>query len=55
MKLHTSHTDFKDIDLKDESYRLRSISGEHSLTLLFDLPNFYEFPLGTYCEFQGQR
>ncbi|GJQ07508.1 hypothetical protein CAPN010_16660 [Capnocytophaga cynodegmi] len=55
MRLYTSDSEFKDIDLKDESYRLRSISGEHNVTLLFDLPEFYEFPLGTFCEFKGQR
>lgn len=55
MRLYTSDNEFKDIDLKDESYRLRSISGEHNITLLFDLPEFYEFPIGTFCEFQGQR
>lgn len=55
MKLYTSKTTFKDIDLKDDSYRLRSIAGEHNLTLLFDLPEFYEFPIGTYCDFQGER
>lgn len=55
MRLYTSDSEFKDIDLKDESYRLRSISGEHNVTLLFDLPEFYEFPLGTFCEFQGQH
>ena len=55
MKLYISKTDFKDIDLKDDSYRLRSIAGEHNLTLLFDLPEFYEFPIGTYCDFQGEH
>ncbi|GIM52019.1 hypothetical protein CAPN004_10490 [Capnocytophaga cynodegmi] len=55
MKLYTEDNTFKEIDLKDESYRLRSISGEHNITLLFDLPEFYEFPIGTFCEFQGQR
>ncbi|GIM60062.1 hypothetical protein CAPN008_01120 [Capnocytophaga canis] len=55
MKLYTSNTDFTEVYLKDDSYRLREISGEHSLTLNFDLPEFVEFPLGTYCEFQGQR
>lgn len=39
----------------DESYRYRSIMGEHTLTLYFSLPTYTEIPTGAWCEFQGER
>ena len=39
----------------DESYRYRSIMGEHTLTLYFSLPTYTDIPTGTWCEFQGER
>ena len=39
----------------DESYRYRSIMGEHTLTLYFALPAYTEIPTGAWCEFQGER
>ena len=39
----------------DESYRYRSIMGEHTLTLYFALPAYTEIPIGAWCEFQGER
>lgn len=39
----------------DESYRYRSIMGEHTLTLYFALPTYTEIPTGAWCEFQGER
>ena len=38
----------------DESYRYRSIMGEHTLTLYFSLPTYTEIPTGAWCEFQGE-
>lgn len=55
MKIYFSQNQFKEVDLKDDSYRVKNIMGEHHLTLLFDLPEFYLFPLGSFCEFQGER
>ncbi|GIZ15108.1 hypothetical protein [Capnocytophaga catalasegens] len=55
MKIYISQTEFKEIDVKDDSYRLREIAGEHNITLLFDLPEFIEFPIGSFCDFQGER
>lgn len=40
-----------DIHESEESYRYRSIMGEHSLTLKFSLPEYIEFPIGTWCEY----
>jgi hypothetical protein len=42
------------IVVSDDSYRYRTIMGEHTLNLKFELPGYYEIPVGTYCEFQGQ-
>ena len=39
----------------DESYRYRSIMGEHTLNLYFSLPTYTEIPTGAWCEFQGER
>ena len=39
----------------DESYRYRSIMGEHTLTLYFSLPTYTEIPTGAWCEFANER
>ena len=44
-----------DILPSDESYRYRSIMGEHTLTLYFSLPTYTDIPTGAWCEFQGER
>ena len=44
-----------DILPTDESYRYRSIMGEHTLTLYFSLHTYTEIPTGAWCEFQGER
>jgi hypothetical protein len=44
-----------DIIPTDESYRYRSIMGEHTLTLYFSLPTYTDIPTGAWCEFQGER
>ncbi len=46
---------YKDIEPTDESYRLREIMGENNITLKFSLPDFKEFPLGAFVNFQGER
>lgn len=50
-------TNFYDLPMlvDDSSYRYRTIMGEHTLNLKFSLPGYYEIPIGTYCEFQGQK
>lgn len=44
-----------DIHESEESYRYRSIMGEHSLTLKFSLPEYIEFPIGTWCEYMAVK
>nr|DAJ75339.1 MAG TPA: Putative tail protein [Caudoviricetes sp.] len=44
-----------DILPSDESYRYRSIMGEHTLTLYFSLPTYTDIPTGAWCEFQGEH
>ena len=39
----------------DESYRYRSIMGEHTLTLYFALPTYTDIPTGAWCEFANER
>lgn len=45
---------FKDIDVDDTSYRYRKIMGENELILKFSLPEFVEFPLGSYVTFENE-
>ena len=54
MQLHFNST-YIDILPTDESYRYRSIMGEHTLTLYFALPSYTDIPTGAWCEFQGER
>ena len=49
------NTNRLDILPTDESYRYRSIMGEHTLTLYFALPTYTDIPTGAWCEFQGER
>ena len=54
MQLHFNST-YIDILPTDESYRYRSIMGEHTLTLYFSLSTYTDIPTGAWCEFQGER
>lgn len=44
-----------DVHESEESYRYRSIMGEHSFTLKFSLPEYIEFPIGTWCEYMAVK
>jgi hypothetical protein len=44
-----------DIDVDDSSYRHRVIKGENNIVLKYSLPEHVEIPVGSYCQFQGQR
>ncbi|MBS9774937.1 MAG: phage tail protein, partial [Tenacibaculum sp.] len=46
---------YKDIIPNDESYRLRAIMGSNEINLKFSLPEYIEFPLGSYVNYQNQR
>lgn len=38
----------------DNSYRYRAIMSENTIYLKFSREEYYEFPIGTYCEYEGQ-
>lgn len=44
-----------EVAVDDNSYRNRVIMGDHSLTLYYSLPTHVEIPVGSYCEFKGER
>ena len=54
MKLNFNAT-YIEILPTDESYRYRSIMGEHTLTLYFSLSTYTEIPTGAWCEFANER
>jgi hypothetical protein len=54
MKLNFNAT-YIDILPTDESYRYRSIMGEHTLTLYFSLSTYTDIPTGAWCEFANER
>ena len=54
MQLYFNSTHI-DILPTDESYRYRSIMGEHTLTLYFTLPTYMDIPTGAWCEFANER
>ena len=54
MQLHFNST-YIDVLPTDESYRYRSIMGEHMLNLYFALSTYTDIPTGAWCEFQGER
>lgn len=44
-----------DIKVDDSSYRHRVIKGENNIVLKYSLPEHVEIPVGSYCQFQGER
>lgn len=54
MQLHFNST-YIDVLPTDESYRYRSIMGEHTITLYFALPSYTDIPTGAWCEFANER
>ena len=54
MQLHFNST-YIDVLPTDESYRYRSIMGEHTLTLYFALPSYTDIHTGAWCEFANER
>ena len=54
MKLNFNAT-YIEILPTDESYRYRSIMGEHTLTLYFSLSTYTDIPTGAWCEFANER
>lgn len=54
MKLNFNAT-YIEILPTDESYRYRSIMGEHTLTLYFSLSTYTDIPTGAWCDFANER
>ena len=44
-----------ELQVDDNSYRYRAIMGDNGLTLYFSLAEYVEIPVGSWCEFQGER
>ena len=44
-----------DVQESDDSYRYRSLMGDHNLTLKFSLPEYVEIPIGAWCEYMAIR
>ena len=44
-----------DLTLDNTSYRYRAIMGENALTLHFSSESYVNIPVGSYCEFQGEK
>lgn len=55
MELHLPNSETLTIVPESESYRIRRIMGENSITLKWKTTDFIEVPTGTYVTFQGQR
>lgn len=54
MQLHFNST-YIDVLPTDESYRYRSIMGEHTLNIYFSLSTYTDIPTGAWCEFANER
>lgn len=52
---NASEIEILDIVVDDSSYRYRAIMSEDSLTLKFSVTAPLSIPVGSYCEFQGER
>ena len=52
---NASEIEILDIEVDDSSYRYRAIMSEDSLTLKFSVTAPLSIPVGSYCEFQGER
>lgn len=52
--LHYNDTTL-DIQESDTSYRYRALMEKPQLVLKFSLPEYIEFPVGTWCEYQNER
>lgn len=51
---NSSGTPLIEIEVDDTSYRYRSLMRDNLLTLEFSLATHVEFPIGAYCEFEGE-
>lgn len=44
-----------DVQPEDRCYRYRAMMINDSISLEFSLPSFVDFPIGTYCDYDGSR
>ena len=44
-----------EVQESDTSYRYRSLMAKPQLVLKFSLPEYIEFPIGTWCDYEGER
>jgi len=44
-----------DLVVRDGSYSYTALMGEDTLNLFFSLTNYVEIPVGSYCDFEGER
>lgn len=54
MILHFNETTLE-VQPNDSSYRYRSLMAKPQLVLKFSLPEYVEIPVGTWCEYMGER
>lgn len=54
MILHFNNTTLE-VQPNDSSYRYRSLMAKPQLVLKFSLPRYIEIPVGTYCDYMGER
>lgn len=45
----------KDVQESDSSYRYRALMAKPQLALKFSLTEYIEFPIGTWCEYMGEK
>nr|DAX98887.1 MAG TPA: tail protein [Caudoviricetes sp.] len=45
----------KDVQESDSSYRYRALMAKPQLVLKFSLTEYIEFPIGTWCEYMGEK
>lgn len=43
------------LPVTDDSYSFNAVMGENSLTLYFSSEKYFEIPIGSYCNFGGER
>lgn len=53
--LNKSGQKLLEVQVDDDSYRYRSISGSNLLKLMYSLPVHVDLPIGSYVDYQGER
>lgn len=53
--LNKSGQKLLEVQVDDDSYRYRSLSGSNLLKLMYSLPVHVDLPIGSYVDYQGER